>query len=256
MYTTYALTGLALASLALANHCPENSCTDALRYYGKAAEFCAKYENHKKIQPATVTGSCEKEDTCVCPPSSTFPYPETLQPCFDDSSMADIEASCRECWFPNSTTYESSSAAPTSPAQGGLASSSPSNTQGASAPGQSGGSGEQGPGASGSSPEEGSKAPGQSGSEGQGSGSGSQNGNSPTITGGASGPGETGAPGNSGNGGNGAPGSPTTSCPAKMTTITYSDVECGCHKTTTVPIVSTVRQQSGFELTEENTNFL
>ncbi len=256
MLTTYALSGIALASMVLANHCPDNTCTDALRFYGKAAEFCAKYENHKKAQPAKVTGSCEKEDTCVCPPSSTFPYPEVLQPCFDDSTMADIEASCRECWFPNTTTLENSSA-PTSPAQSGLAS-SPSNTQGASAPGESSGPGAQGsspsnnqgskgPSESGSSPSnnQGSKGPGESGSPGQNAGSPSQGSNSPSVTGGASGPGESGSPGQSGNSPSNGPGSPgshtTAGSPSpSLTTITYSDTECGCHKTTTVPIVSTV----------------
>ena len=224
MLTTYTLSGLALASIVLANQCPQNACTNALRSYGKAADFCTKYENHKKTQPAKVSGSCETQGTCVCPPSSTFPYPEALQPCFEDSTLADIETACSECSFPSSSSSPngSGSNAPTSPAQSSLKSqgaSSPSNTQG-------------------------SNGPGQSSSPGQGGNSPSYGGSSPSNTQGASGPGGSNSPGQGGSNsssGPGSPGSQTTSCTPSLTTITYSDTSCGCSKTTTVPIVSTVR---------------
>ena len=225
MLTTYALSGLALASVVLAGQCPQNACTDALQSYGKAADFCAKYENHKKIQPAKVSGSCESSGTCVCPPSSTFPYPETLQPCFDDSTMADIEAACTYCSFPAGSSGPSGSGsnAPTSPAQSGLNSQgalSPSNTQGAGGPGQGG-----------NSPTNGANSP--SNTEGS-NGPGSSNGR----PGASNSPGAGSLPSNTE--GAGSPGSQSTTCSPSMTTITYSDTSCGCTKTTTVPIVSTV----------------
>ena len=224
MLTTYALSGLALASMVLAKQCPQNACTDALQSYGKAADFCTKYDNHKKSQPAKVSGSCETQGTCVCPPSSTFPYPEALQPCFEDSNLADIEAACSECSFPSSSSSSpsgSGSNAPTSPVQSGL------NSQGGSSP----------------SSTQGSSGPSESSSPGQGGSASANGGSSPSNTEGASGPGSSNSPGQGGSSpsnGPGSPGSQTTSCSPSMTTITYSDTSCGCSKTTTVPIVSTV----------------
>ena len=110
MLTRYALSGLVLAATVFAK-CPKNACVDALASYSKAADFCAKYEASKAKQPSKVPGSCVDEDTCVCPPSTTFPYPEALESCFEDSSMAIIESAC-SCTFPGGFVAETS-AAPT-----------------------------------------------------------------------------------------------------------------------------------------------